>query len=108
MRGVAVTVLVVGLAVAVMVTTCRRKREASDRGMKLDGGSVRVGRRSLSARAASLCIGGIRERRAKGCDSEGGSPEKGRNGGIVPDQENRRDSMVHAILSVTVDAARSR
>ena len=50
MSGVAVAVVVmeVGLAVAVTVVTCRRNREASDRGIESRDGSVRVGRGYLS------------------------------------------------------------
>lgn len=97
MSGVAVTVLVflVGVAVAVTVVTCRRKSEAIDRGIESSCGNVGVGRGCSFVRGATLCIEGKMERRTNGCDGKDSSPsEDGRRGAILSDTANRLDSSV--------------
>lgn len=112
MRGVAVTVLVVGLAVAVTVVICRRKSEASDRGIESSDGSVLVGKDCLSERGATFWIEGRRERRASGCDSEERDPPgNGGKGGMTPDTADRSKlsiwltqcSLYVPLLRVTAD-----
>ena len=72
----------VGLAVAVTVVTCRRKSEASERGMASRGGIVRVGRRAASERGESWRFEGMREWRLSGCRNERAFAEGG-NGGMA-------------------------
>lgn len=101
----------VGLAVAVTVVTCRRKSEASDRGIISRGGSVRVGRGCLSERGATFCVERRRDRRAKGCDSEKkGAAEGGGRGDMVNDIAGRSKSSerIYAVFCVCSPSARNR
>ena len=76
-------------AVAVTVTTCRRNKEARDRGSSLTGGTVLVGRNGKSMgseRGASLCKEGRSDRRARGCRIR--SAEDVSRGGIASNMES--------------------
>ena len=76
-------------AVAVTVTTCRRNKEARDRGSALIGGTVLVGKNGKSMgseRGASSCKDGRSDRRARGCRIK--SAEDVSRGGIAPNMES--------------------
>ena len=84
-------VCVGGGAVAVTVTTCRRNKEARDRGSRLTGGTVLVGKNGKwmgSERGASWCKEGRSDRRARGCRIR--SAEDVSRGGIAPNIEDGR------------------
>ena len=82
-------VCVGGGAVAVTVTTCRRNREARDRGSALIGGTVLVGKNGKwmgSERGASSYKEGRSDRRARGCRIK--SAEDVSRGGIASNMES--------------------
>ena len=87
-------VCVGGGAVAVTVTTCRRNKEARDRGSSLVGGTVLVGKEGKPMgreRGASSFKKGRSDRRASGCRIR--SAEDVRRGGIVSNYRERASCM---------------
>ena len=87
-------VCVGGGAVAVTVTTCRRNKEARDRGSSLVDGTVLVGKKGKSMgreRGASFCKEGRSDRRARGCRIR--SAEDVSRGGIASNYRERASCM---------------
>lgn len=93
-------VCVGGGAVAVTVTTCRRNREARERGSALIGGTVLVGKNGKwmgSERGASLCNEGRSDRRSRGCRIK--SVEDVSRGAIAPNMESESCGIFGALRS---------
>ena len=93
-------VCVVAGAVAVTVTTCRRNREARDRGSAWSGGTVLVGKNGKwmgSERGASSCNDERSDRRARGCRIK--SAEDVSIGAIASNMESERCGRFGALRS---------
>ncbi len=93
-------VCVGGGAVAVTVTTCRRNKEARDRGSALIGGTVLVGKNGKwmgRERGASSCNDGRSDRRARGCRIK--SAEDVSRGGIASNMESESYGRFGALRS---------